>query len=573
MLTTQIFLTVDGSPVQSPASNVIQEVVVEQHVHLPDMFTIRLTDTNMLEHLDQGPFDLTKEVEVQANTEDDAKHILIKKGEITSLEPSFDEGMNAELLVRGYDKSHGMFRELHSRAFLNIKDSDLASQFASEGGLSPNVDSTSTVYEHLYQDNQSNLTFLTHRAWRIGYECFVEDGKLIFRAPKKEGNVELTWGDDLLNFYPRVTLAEQVDEVIVKGWDVAEQKPIIGKASGNSGKLYPGVSEKKGPQWASSFGTGKYVIVDQPVVSQAEANILAQARLDEFSGSYIQAEGTAYRRPDIRAGKIVNIIGLGTRLSGKYLVTSARHVYTEKGIHTHFNVRGARTGTMAEEIAPEQRTHRWPGVVIGKVTNVDDPDKWGRVKVKFPWMSDDAESDWARVASAGGGQEAGLYAIPHIEDEVLVAFEYGDINQPFVLGGLWSSPIKIPPDAGTGGEQPKTRIWQTVAGHKMSMFDNAEDKIELVSKGGHALTISDKDKKISVISTGGNKIIIDDNNNTITIESNQKVIVKAGQDVEVQAGANMKLNAGAKMEIKAGATVDIQASAAVNIKGAMVNLN
>ena len=588
MPTTQAFLFVDGTRIESPKSNVVQEIVVEQHVHLPDMFTIRLTDSNLLEFLDKGLLDLTKTVEVRVNTEEEVVHTLMK-GEITSLEPAFDEGMNAELIVRGYDQSHRMFRETHSRAFLNIKDSDLASQFAGEAGLSPSVDTTSTVYEHLYQDNQSNLAYLTHRAWRIGYECYVEDKTLYFRKPKMEGNVKLTWGDNLLSFYPRVTLAEQVDEVFVRGWDVAEQAPIVGRASGNSGNLYPGIPEKKGPQWASKFGTGKFVVVDQPVVSQAEADILAQARLDEFSGSYIQAEGTAFRCPEIRAGKIVNIKALGERLSGDYLVTSARHVYTEKGLHTHFSVRGAKTGTLAEELAPEQKIHRWPGVVIGKVTNVDDPDKWGRVKLKFPWMSDDAESDWARVASAGGGQEAGLYAIPHIEDEVLVAFEYGDINQPFVLGGLWSSPIKIPPDAGTGGEQPKTRIWQTVAGHKISMFDNAEDKIELVTKGGHALTISDKEKKISIISTGGNKIIIDDNSNTITVESNQTVEVKAASDVtvtagtsmefqagtniEMKAGSGIKLTAGGKVEAQAGATADITGAAGVNVKGAMINLN
>ena len=80
---------------------------------------------------------------------------------------------------------------------------------------------------------------------------------------------------------------------------------------------------KDGAQWASSFGQGKVVIVNQPVVSQSEADTLAAARLDEISGAFIEAEGVAYRSPEIKAGQWVRIEALGARFSGSYLVTSA----------------------------------------------------------------------------------------------------------------------------------------------------------------------------------------------------------------------------------------------------------
>ena len=477
LATTQIFVSIGGNQLSSEHASLLQEVVVDQHVHLPDMFTIRLLDTNRLELMDSEQFALTKEVKIEANNADGVRTLLME-GEITAVEPAFIEGMNAELIVRGYDKSHRLFREVKSKAHLNVKDSDLASQMAGNAGLGAEVEATSIVYEHLYQDNQSDLAFLTHRAWRIGYECFVEDKKLFFRKPKNGGGgVEIKWGADLLSFYPRMTLAEQVDEVVVKGWDVAKQAPIIGKAQGTSGELYAKVEQgKNGTQLSQPFGTGKLIVVDQPVISQAEADVLAKARLSEVSGAFVDAEGMAFRRPDIRAGKMIKITALGKKFSGDYLVTSCTHSYTEKGLHSTFSVRGLRSGTLADQVAPKQTQHQWMGAVVGKVTNADDPKKWGRVKLKYPWMADDVESDWIRVMGNGAGPNAGFLVIPEVDDEVLVIFEHGDINFPFVIGGVWNGKFDPPEEMATGGKQPLVRVLRSRTGHVIAVHEAEEHK-------------------------------------------------------------------------------------------------
>jgi hypothetical protein len=221
-LASRIYIKLDGQEIEREIMQALVEVVVDQNTHLPDYFTIRLSDRE-LQILDQGPFDLTKEIEIEAATQDGSRHTLIK-GEITALEPHFNEGMKAEVIVHGYDKSHRLFRETKSVAHLNKKDSDLADEIAQAAGLQSEVTQTSTVYDHIYQHNQTDLAFLMHRAWRIGFECFVSDGKLYFRQPPTNGSsVSLTWGQDLLTFHPRMTLAEQVDEVVVKGWDAGKQ--------------------------------------------------------------------------------------------------------------------------------------------------------------------------------------------------------------------------------------------------------------------------------------------------------------------------------------------------------------
>lgn len=556
-LASRIYIEIDGSEVEEQVMGQLLEAVIDQHAHLPDMFILRFNDPG-LDLLDSGPFDLTKKVKVEAADESGTKFTLIK-GEITALEPEFGDNMIAELVVRGYDKSHRLYRQHQSQAFLNKKDSDLAGEMAQSAGLSSEVDGTSTVYEHIYQHNQSNLEFLMQRAWRIGYECFVEDEKLYFRKPPANGQgVQLTWGQDLRTFQPRMTLAEQVDEVIVRGWDVDKKEAIVGQAQ--NGRLYPSIGESKdGAGWAGSFGQGKKVIVDQPVVSQAEANALATARLDEISGSFIQAVGTAFRRPDLKAGKTVELEALGERFSGKYLVTSATHILTAEGLETTFEVRGTRTGLLAEEMMGGQPETRWPGVVTAVVTNTDDPNKWGRVKVKFPWMSDDAESAWARVMGPGAGPEAGLFALPEVGDEVLVVFEHGDFSRPYVIGGVWNGQHDLPPEAANvgSGEMPLVQTWHSRTGHHITMYDNADKKVEVVTNEGHELTLDDNQKKITVKSNGGLTITMDDNGRKITIQSNGEVEIKSDTNMKLQAGANM----------------DLQASGQLNLKGAMINLN
>jgi phage protein D len=538
-LVSQIYIKLDGTALQRPVVQKLIEVVVDQHSHLPDMFTIRLDDPN-LKILDEGPFDLAKEVEITSETSDRENVVLIK-GEITALEPNFGEGMNAELVVRGYDKSHRLFRETSSIAYLNKKDSDLASEIAQRAGLQAKVETTNTVYDHIFQHNQSDLSFLLQRAWRIGFECFVSDGKLHFRKPPSGGEkVKLIWGDDLLSFRPRLTLAEQVDEVTVRGWDVDRQQPIVGRAE--NGRLFPGIEESDNVErWRGAIGGGKLVVVDQPVVTQAEADLLAAARLDELSGAFIEAEGVAFRRPDIKAGRMVELKALGNRFSGDYLVTSASHIYSLEGLRTVFNVRGMRTGLLSEQLNDRAPLNRWPGVVTAIVTNTEDPKDWGRVKVKYPWMTEEAESDWARVVGIGGGPKAGLYVMPEVGDEVLVTFGHGDFSQPFVLGGLWNGQHAIPPE-GAGADRDEkalVRIWRSRKGHRMVMYDNADQKVEIVT------------------ADGGLSITLDDSRRKITIKSNKEIEIKADGDLMIQAGGNM----------------DLQASGQVNVKGATINLN
>ena len=193
---------------------------------------------------------------------------------------------------------------------------------------------------------------------------------------------------------------------------------------------------------------------------------------------------------------------------------------------------------------------------MGVVTNTADPQNWGRVKLKFPWMADDVESTWARVMGLGAGKKAGLVVVPAVGDEVLVAFEYGDFDWPVVLGGLWNGKNDLPPEAAqvSGNDKPLVRTWHSIDGHWMAMYDDSEKKIEIVTADGRSITVSDKDRKITIKTSNASIVVEDD-----------KVNLETGTSVSLKAGSNLKL--------EASGNIDIQASGQVNIKGATVNLN
>jgi len=194
------------------------------------------------------------------------------------------------------------------------------------------------------------------------------------------------------------------------------------------------------------------------------------------------------------------------------------------------------------------------GVVVGLVTNNQDPDGVGRVKVRFPWLSDSDESQWARIAAPMAGKDRGVYLLPEVDDEVLVAFEHGDIRRPYVVGALWNS--KDTPPASNDDGKNNIRIIKSRSGHVVKLND--ED-------GKETIEIIDKSTK--------NSIVVDTASNTITITSDKDITLKAANGTITLDAQKVAVKSSADSKIEAGAGMDVKASGTMNIKGATVNIN
>ncbi len=202
-------------------------------------------------------------------------------------------------------------------------------------------------------------------------------------------------------------------------------------------------------------------------------------------------------------------------------------------------------------------TGRVYGVVVGVVTNNQDPEKLGRVKVVYPWLSDSEESHWARVATLMAGKDRGSFYLPEVDDEVLLAFEHGDVRFPYVVGALWNG--KDTPRYDNADGKNDKRVITSRAGHEF-VFDDNDQKGQVVihTKKNHTITLDDSagGEKISIVDkTGSNSVEIDSVQNSIAVKSAMKLTIES-QVIEIKAGATMKLEAGATMTIK-GAVVMI----------------
>jgi phage baseplate assembly protein V len=213
-----------------------------------------------------------------------------------------------------------------------------------------------------------------------------------------------------------------------------------------------------------------------------------------------------------------------------------------------------KTDVLSTLLAPPGRNDRFYGVVVGIVTNNRDPDNMHRVKVRFPWLSNDVESHWARVAASMAGKGRGAYFLPEVDDEVLVAFEHGQVDHPYVLGSLWNGKDDAP-ESNANGENNHRTI-KSRSGHVLRFNDKS---------GGETIEIIDK--------TGNNKIVIDSANNTITIEAQSDITIKSATGkLTMQAnGIEMKSRMGVSVE--AAQSMDLKANAIVTVKGAMIRLN
>jgi uncharacterized protein involved in type VI secretion and phage assembly len=206
--------------------------------------------------------------------------------------------------------------------------------------------------------------------------------------------------------------------------------------------------------------------------------------------------------------------------------------------------------------SPGQEMHACKiyGVVVGVVTNNKDPDKLGRIKVQFPWLSEENESHWARLATLMAGANRGTVFFPEVGDEVLVAFEHGDIRFPYIIGALWNG-VDTPPHDNADGEN-NLRLIKSRSGHVIQLDDTSgSEKIEIIDR------------------SGSNRIVINTADKTITIAADADITIQSQSGALQLSGNGIELKSQAGVTIEASLNVDVQASAQLNLKGALVNIN
>jgi uncharacterized protein involved in type VI secretion and phage assembly len=200
------------------------------------------------------------------------------------------------------------------------------------------------------------------------------------------------------------------------------------------------------------------------------------------------------------------------------------------------------------------------GVMPAIVTNNTDPEMLGRIRVKFPWMPDEnLDSAWARLAMPGAGPERGLFFVPEVNDEVLVAFEQGNPNAPYIVGALWNKkdkPPKAPSGVAIAANKVNQRIVRSRTGHVIVLDD---------TQGQEKITIQDK--------TGKNSIEIDSTKNSMAITTQGDLTIDVGGKLTIKSKLDFIMQGQAKGEIKAQTNLDMQAQTGASLKAGQSQLD
>ncbi|HEY7396472.1 MAG TPA: contractile injection system protein, VgrG/Pvc8 family [Gemmatimonadaceae bacterium] len=306
-----------------------------------------------------------KDVTVRMGYRDDLVTMLT--GTVTTMEPSFPTSGGPTLTVRGLNSLHQLRRKPYTYAWENKKDSEIAVALASMTDdethnkrfpmpveIDTEAKGKETPIPYIAQQNQTDIDFLFSRARERGYVMFIlEETKLkngttrprrLYFGPSQGGkgvvlrNVifELRWGGSLTEFKPTLTTANQVRSVTVRGWDRAAKKPIEEKIDLDDAELNRNQDLYR---LLKRCDPREDVVTNLPVFNKEEAKARARALLQERTKIMVTANATTVGLPDLRAGQLVNIVGVGSRFSGTYFITDTTHTIGESGYTTQFNCR------------------------------------------------------------------------------------------------------------------------------------------------------------------------------------------------------------------------------------------
>ena len=326
-------LKASGKSYQQNKSGGVVSIVVEEHVDMIGMLMVRFSDTE----------DWKYQIGDDVSLEVDSKEVFA--GQITALEPSISVETGPVVTLRAMDPLYKLTRGRKTRQFDKMSDADAVKKVLSEAGLSASVDSTSPKHEYILQRNESDMSFVKRLAARNNYMLRMDNKKACFKKAQYSGNgVEVDISEkvnsasSIISVDMKYSAAEQIQELIVHGWDYNKKEKIVGKAtSSNVTKIGDG---KLGLDVCSTFGKATAYVTDVPVTDQSLAKVMAQSELNRLSRQYLR--GTARFRGGVmnilRAGVMLTFSGMPANYNGRFFVISSRTSWSTAGtfVDVHF---------------------------------------------------------------------------------------------------------------------------------------------------------------------------------------------------------------------------------------------
>ena len=395
-------------------------------------------------------------------------------GEVTAVEHAFTASRGHEVYVRGYDVLHRLRKQQPLKAHVDLSLPQLARELVSALGLSVEGAGGNLSLPRIIQHRQSDLELLHQVVERCGLYFTLRGTVLQLTALQGIGDaVPLALGDTLLELRIEANSDGASRSVKASTWDPWKVEAHSGSAS------VPRVGRDVTAEFPpSSFGlSAERTLTAEVTQDDNQAEALAQGELDRRVAGEVTLWGVAEGNPLLRPACPVDVSGISSALSGRYVLTSVNHKVDRRA--------GFTSEISSAPPAPSARSHQ-SGATLGIVVSVDDPESRGRVRASLPALGN-LETDWMSVVCAGAGESKGLLILPDVGDRVLVLFLNGDSAQGMVVGGLFGG-SKLP-DACVEGGSVRRYTLATAKGQKIQ-FDDTGQRIRLENSQGSCLEIS-----------------------------------------------------------------------------------
>ncbi|MBX7548033.1 VgrG-related protein [Streptomyces sp. NPDC004232] len=549
--------------------------VVDENVGLPDTAVLTYRDPDH-EFLKSTGITLGTPLRVSVVTVSGQARERLFNGEVTAVEIDRDS-TGSFTVVRAYSVAHRLQRGRKVVAYRNMTAAAIVRKVAAGAGLPVGkVEAAPVTYKQLSQANVSDWDFLQYLAGESGAQVRVDDkGVLQFTKPEKasgapapstpatQSPMVLEYGRNLLALRAALSGADGASQVEVRGWDVTTKTALVARQqSVTSDTVLPGLAPALGARFGKS---AKLTVTDTPYRTQAETTAVAGALAAQVGAGFGEVEALVEGSPRLRAGVPVALGNVGPAFSGRYTATAVQHSLDPHGGYRTTvwvsaspdrSLAGLVTGANAPGRGP-----RMPGLAIGVVTDVREPGgaQSGGVRLKFPWLDDTYVTDWVRTVQWGGKGGGGVVS-PEVNDEVLVGFEQGLLDSPYVIGGLYN-----------GVDRPSK--------HDVPLIDRTSGKVNrrsVVSRSGHRLELLDPATGPSGVRlrTADDRleVLLDDRNNRLELTVYAAGGRRALSSV-VLDGRGITLDAKTgKVSVKGG-SVEIEGTNSVKVGGRSVTVS
>lgn len=514
----RIEVAVDGAPLAAEDARTLGTIRVQQRLSLPTLCELTFFDP-------EGPLagaaSITPGAALRITVEGFREPLFV--GQVTAVDYDYGPAQGRQVHVRGYDLLHQLRKRQPVGTHVQVTLAELTRTLVSDLGLSVEATADGPVQHQLVQHRQCDLELIAELAARCGLYFTLRDDVLhILTLQGIDSPVALALGSSLLEARIDVNTDTACRRVDTSGWDPWHAEPHSGSAD------EPRVGRRIEVSVAqdSVGGSGQRAVVDEAVQADREAEAIAQAELDRRVASEVTLWGVADGDPRLRPGTPVEVEGVATPLAGRYVLTAVTHVVDRQ------------QGFVSEiDTAPPavDAPVRASSTTLARVTQVEDPEGLGRVRVMLPNYGE-VETDWLGVVIPGAGSGKGIVALPDVDDRVLVLFVNGDPAQAVVLGGLYG--MQAPPDTGVedGAIQRYTLV--TPGGQRVQL-DDAQESVRVENSDGNFLQLSPEQLRVgdsngSLIELTPSRCLIH-SATRLEIEAPGQSVVIRGQSIDFES--------------------------------------